>query len=130
MSIKYKMVKREDYINPEGKKKAGYYPQVVRGTTVNIREISERAAYGTTINCIEIEASVRMLIDCIEEELLNGNHVCLDGFGTFPLTAEATRHVEDTDEIRAESIRVKRMVFVPSKIFMKRIKRAKFVRGK
>jgi len=33
------------------------------------------------------------------------------------------------DEIRAESIKVKRLVFKPSKVLIKRIKDAKFVRA-
>ncbi len=129
MSIKYRMIKRGDYINPEGKKKVGFYPQVVRMHTINLREICNRSADETTLNTVEIEASVRMLIDHIEKELRDSNHVCLDGFGTFSVTAEC-RHVEDPDEIRAESIKVKRVVFVPSKQFMKRIKDAKFERTK
>jgi predicted histone-like DNA-binding protein len=122
------MIKRGDYINPEGKKKTGYYPQVVRGKTVNLRELSERAASGTTLNKLEAEMALRMVIEHVEEELLKSNHVCFDGFGTFSLTAEC-RHVDDPGEIRAESIHVKRVVFIPSKILMKRIKKAKFVKA-
>ncbi len=128
MSIKYKMVRRGDYINPEGKKKEGYYPQVVRLDTLKIRELSKLASSETTLHRIEIEASLRMVIDHIEKELLNSNHVCLDGFGTFSLSAESIRRAENPDDIRAESIKVKRVVFIPSKTLMKRIKNAKFER--
>ena len=129
MAIKYRMVERTDNINPEDEKKTGYYPRVVRNRTIKVDEISELAAEGTTINKIELKASIGMLMEHIEKELLNSNHVCIDGFGTFSLTAES-RRVENPDEIRAESITVKRIVFTPSKTLMKRIKNAKFVRTK
>ncbi|MDR2847677.1 MAG: HU family DNA-binding protein [Bacteroidales bacterium] len=128
MSIKYKLVRREDYLNPEGKKKGGYYPQVVRKATLDLQSLSKRAADGTTFNAMEVEVALRMAMKQIEEELLNSNHVCLDGFGTFSLSAES-RRVENPDDIRAESIAVKRVVFVPSKILMQRIKKAKFKRA-
>lgn len=130
MSIKYRMVRWEDQINPEGKKKTGYYPQVVRGLTVDIRQLAERAADGTTLNRIEVEASIRMVIDHIEKELLDSNNVCLDGFGTFSLSAESKKQADSPDSIRAESIQVKRVVFKPSKIFMKQIKSAKFEKAR
>ena len=128
MSIQYKMVKRNDNLNPEGKKKAGYYPQVVRTKTVKTRELTRLASDETTLNAFEVEASIQILLDHIERELLNSHHVCLEGFGTFSLTAES-RYVENPDEIRAESIKVKRVVFKPSKVLMDRIKTAKFVRA-
>lgn len=128
MGIKYKMVQRGDYINPEGEKKTGYYPQVVRERTINIRELSKWASNGTTLNTFEVEIALHLVLDHIEKELLNSNHVCLDGFGTFSLTAETNQRVENPNKIRAESIKVKRVVFVPSKTLMKRIKNAKFVR--
>ncbi len=128
MSIKYKMIQRNDYINPEGKKKTGYYPQVVREKTVSLRKLAELASKGTTLNKMEVEIALRIALEQIETELLTSNHVCLDGFGTFSLTAEC-RHVDNPNEIRAESINVKRVVFVPSKILMKRIKKAQFVKA-
>ena len=123
------MIKRKDYINPEGKKKEGYYPQVVRGKTVYLKELAKKTTEELTLNEVEAEAAVQLIINQIEKELLDSNHVCIDGFGTFSLTAES-RLVENPDEIRAESIKVKRLVFIPSKIFMKRIKNAKFSKVK
>lgn len=128
MSIQYKMVKRTDRINADGEKKTGYFPQVVRAETVGIKELCKRATYGTTLNAFEAEIAVRMVLEQIEEELLNSHSVCLDGFGTFSLTAES-RRVEDPDSIRAESIKVKRVAFVSSRTLMKRIKNARFVRA-
>ena len=128
MSIQYKMISRKDNLNPDGKKKAGYYPQVVRRRTIRMRELSEMVSTNTPLGRMEVEASLRMVIDRIERELFEGNHVCFDEFGTFSLTAEC-RYVESPDEIRAESVKVKRVVFSPSKTLATRMKVARFIRA-
>ena len=129
MSIKYKMIHRGDYLNPEGQKKTGYYPQVVRSKTVTTDELALNVARGKRLNAIDTKATIEMLLACIEDELLNGNSVCFDGFGTFALTAEC-RDVDDPSKIRAESISVKRVTFTPSKPLKSRLKSAEFVRAK
>lgn len=129
MAVQYRLVRQNDNLNPEEKKKAGYRPQVVRKDTINLREICKRASEGTTLNAIKVEASLRMVLEHIREELLDSNHVCLDGFGTFSLSAES-RLVDSPDNIRAKSVFVKRVVFISSQILMKEIKRAKFIRVK
>lgn len=128
MSIKYKMIERGDYLNPEGKKKTGYYPQVVRSRTVNTEELALNVARGKRFNALDVKANIEMLLACVESELLNGNSVCFDGFGTFALTAEC-REVSDPTKIRAESISVKRVTFTPSKPLKNKLKLAKFVRA-
>jgi DNA-binding protein HU-beta len=129
MSINYKMIHRGDYLNPEGQKKTGYYPQVVRSETVNTGELALRVARGKRLNAIDTKATIELLLACIEDELLNGNSVCFDGFGTFSLTAEC-REVDDPMKIRAESISVKRVTFTPSKPLKQRLKMAEFKRVK
>jgi len=129
MSIQYKMVLKGDNLNPEGHKKTAYHPQVVRANTLTLKDICKRASHGKALSAIEMEMSVRMVLEQIETELRDSNHVCLDGFGTFSLTAES-RPVDNPDDIRAESIFVKRVAFVPSKILMDDLKNAQFVRAK
>ena len=129
MSIKYKMIQRGDYLNPEDKKKTGYYPQVVRAKTCSLSYMANRVAQGKKTLAFEAEGTIRILLSCIEDELLNGNSVCFDGFGTFALTAEC-RAVDDPSKIRAESISVKRVTFTPSKPLKNRLKAATFVREK
>lgn len=123
------MIERGDYLNPEGKKKTGYYPQVVRSRTVNTEELALTVARGKRLNALDVKANIEMLLACVEDELLNGNSVCFDGFGTFALTAEC-REVNDPTKILAESISVKRVTFTPSKPLKNRLKSADFVRAK
>ena len=129
MSIKYKMIHRGDYLNPEEKKKTGYYPQVIRSKTVSLEEMAPTIAKGKRLQAFEIKSTLELLMACIEDELLDGNSVCLDGFGTFSLTAQCVRRVENPKEIRAESVEVKRVTFTPSLPLRKRLKNAKFIRA-
>lgn len=124
------MVKRGDYYNPEESKKEGFHPQVVRRTTVTIGDIALKMAKGKALNAPDAKAMIETLILCIEEELLNGNHVMLDNFGTFSLTAQRKRKADTPDEIRAESIEVKRIAFKPSPRLHRHMKQAVFVRAK
>ena len=128
MSIKYKMIHRGDYLNPEEKKKSGYYPQVIRSGTVNLEEMATTIAKGKRLQAFEIKSTLELLMACIEDELLDGKSVCLDGFGTFSLTAQSVRRVENPKEIRAESVEVKRVTLTPSLPLRKQLKNAKFVR--
>lgn len=128
MAIKYKMIHRGDYLNPEDKKKTGFYPQVVRNNTMTIDQLSERISRGKRMNSIEIKATIQLMMACIEEELLSGNSVCLEGFGTFALTAACIKKVDNPADVRAESIVVKRVAFTPSKPLKIRLKVARFER--
>lgn len=125
MSIKYKMVQHGDNINAEGNKKTGFYPQVVRSVTKTTEDMALNVARGKRLQALEMKGNIELLFACIEDELLKGNNVCFDGFGTFALSAEC-RAVDDPTKIRAESIMVKRVTFTPSKPLIKRLKSAKF----
>lgn len=130
MSIKYKMVRRDDYYNSDENKKNGVYPQVVHSHTTHLDKLALKLAKGKQLQAFDVKGTLEMLMAGIEDELLDGNSVCLDGFGTFSLTVQSKRRVEDADEIRAESIEVKRVVFVPSAPLRRRMKTATFVRSK
>ena len=127
MSVQYKMVGKNDNLNPAELKKSGFYPTVVRKTTKGIKELSVRAARKSNFNAFEMELAIKIALESIKEELLESNHVCLEGFGTFSLKAES-RNVENPNELRAESITVKKVAFKCSPILIKDFKAATFVR--
>ncbi|MGL4364873.1 MAG: HU family DNA-binding protein [Bacteroidales bacterium] len=126
MSIKYKFVNWNDNVNPDGEKKSGYFPQVVRRKTVGIKNLALNITRGKISQAIEEQASILRLLNCLEKELLEGNSVCFEGFGTFSLTAQSKHQITDPKKFRAESIEVKRVVFNPSSALMRRLKNAKF----
>lgn len=124
------MVKRGDYYNAEENKKEGFHPQVVRKTTVTTDDLALKMAKGKAINAPDARAMIETLIYCIKEELLDGNHVMLDNFGTFSLTVQRKKKADAPDEIRAESIEVKRVAFKPSPALRRFMKKAVFVRAR
>jgi predicted histone-like DNA-binding protein len=121
MSIYYKMVEQTDNLHPDASKKRGFYPRIISKQTVELRDLCKRAAQGTSFNVFELESSAGLIVNEILKELADGNNVCIDGFGTFSVSAEATRTAQTENGIRAESIRVKRIVFKTSQALMKRL---------
>ena len=119
MSIYYRMDEQTDNLNPEGSRKRGLFPRIIRQRTVGLKELCKRAASGTTFNAIELEAAANMLVAGILKELGNGNNVTIDNFGTFSVSAEATRKALNPQDIRAESIRLKKIVFKTSQSLLK-----------
>jgi len=127
MSVQYKMMGKNDNLNPEEQKKKGYYPVVVRKKTIGIKELAGRASNRCRMHPYEMEMAIKTALEAIQEELLESNNVCLEGFGTFSLKAES-RNVMNPDELRAESISVKKVSFKCSPILLKDLKLAKFVK--
>jgi predicted histone-like DNA-binding protein len=115
------MVEQTDNMHPDASKKRGFYPRIISKRTIELQELCKNAAEGTTFNTFEVEASVGLIVREILKELADGNNVCLDGFGTFSVSAEAVRTAQTEKEIRAESIRMKRIVFKTSQALMNRL---------
>jgi predicted histone-like DNA-binding protein len=115
------MMEQTDNLHSEGDKRRGFYPRIVSKRTVGLRELCQRAARGTTINAFELEVSAGLITRRILEELADGNNVCIEGFGTFSVSAEAVREVHTEKEVRAESIRVKKIVFKTSQALMRQL---------
>lgn len=125
MAIQYRMLSKADNINQDKDKKKGLYPRIVNKKTIQTKDLAKKIGdkihLGESMAKILIEA----LIDTIESELKEGNSVCINGFGTFSLSAKSKNVLVDS-EIRAESISVKKVGFRCSPPFLRRFKFAKF----
>jgi predicted histone-like DNA-binding protein len=108
------MDEQNDNLHPEGSRKRGLYPRIISRDTVGLADLCERAARGTTLNAFELEIAAKLLVERILEELREGNNVTIDRFGTFSVSAEAIRKAQEPKDIRAESIRLKKIVFKTS----------------
>jgi predicted histone-like DNA-binding protein len=115
------MDEQTDNLHPEGSRKRGLFPRIISKRTVGLEELCRRAANGTTFNAFEVEIAAKMLVETILKELGEGNNVSIENFGTFSVSAEAVRKVERPQDIRAESIRLKKIVFKTSKSLLKRL---------
>jgi Bacterial nucleoid DNA-binding protein len=121
------MMGKNDNLNPKDNKKTGYYPVVVRKRTIGIVELAKKAAENCNLKSFEMEMAIKVALQAIQDELLESNNVCLEGFGTFSLKAES-RHVETPEELRAESIFVKKVSFKCSPVLLKDMRKARFVK--
>ncbi len=121
MSIYYRLDEQSDNLNSEGNRKRGLFPRIIRKQTIGLKELCKRTAEGTTFNAFELEIAAKMLVDGILEELGDGNNVCIEGFGTFSVSAETIRKAQNPNDIRAESIRAKKIVFKTSKALLKHL---------
>ena len=121
MSIYYRLDEQNDNLNPENSRRRGLFPRIISKKTVGLAELCERAERDTSLNAFELELAAKVLVKSILDELGEGNNVCIENFGTFSVSAEAVREAQDQHDIRAESIRAKRIVFKTSKALLGRL---------
>lgn len=129
MAIEYKLFGISDNMNEDERKKRGFFPKIVRKKTVGIDDLAHSIGGGSTMRELEAKKIMEQMLYQIEQELLDGNHVNLEGFGSFMLTAQAKKPISSTEGVRAENIEVKRLAFKNSETLKRRLKRARFVRS-
>ena len=93
--------------------------------SISTTDMIEELSRGSVERSTELQKSVTLIEDYIVRKLKDGFTVCLTDFGTFSLSAES-RLVQSTDEIRAESIRVKGMNFRTSPKINRKLKDTTF----
>ena len=121
--IPYKMVPIKDTINETPKQ--GFIPRIVRRETIPTEIIVKKLSDASSFTAADIYGVIQGLVDEIDIHLQLGFNVTIDGLGTFSLSAEGPM-VEKEDDIRANSIRVKRIIFKAARSFSNRFKTARF----
>ncbi len=113
MSIKYKAA-QSNVETAEGKKL--WYPQLItEGETVYLPKIAQRIVSKSALSYGDIFNVVYSLIEELNDNLLRGNSVCLDKFGTFRLSAQAKgQGVENPEDVNASQIKSLRVLFTPT----------------
>jgi predicted histone-like DNA-binding protein len=106
MSIKY-----EFHINPPQKGEAitRYHPRMISSGTVDSKGIAESLHAQSTLSTGDVQAVLSMLGKEIVHQLSYNNRVHINGIGYFYLSLE-TKEIESDHEVRAESIKVKKLV--------------------
>jgi predicted histone-like DNA-binding protein len=117
-------VKYDWYRNP-GSNNGGETPKlharVVESGTVDAELLAERVAAKTALAKADIAGALVALADEMTNCLMDGYRVHIRGIGYFRLTLKHPA-TEKENEIRAESIAVKNIVFRPEKSFKDRFK--------
>ena len=114
---------------PKGEEKVRYHARSVVTGKMNtrdlIQDITKRSAFKEGIVAGVLMALEEVLCDSLAE----GKSVQLDGVGAFRISAKSPS-VRDRHEIRAESIRLKGVVYTADRKLLKKLKGVKFVRTK
>ena len=118
MDIKYDF-KANPFKEKDGK--PVLYPAVVVKETITtdhiVKELSKHSAYSA--GCVV--GVLQEVADMVVSHLRQGKNVRLDGLGTFSL-ALSSREVTDRKEIRAASVRIKKVNFRPVPELGKRVR--------
>jgi predicted histone-like DNA-binding protein len=114
-----------DTINEQPKE--GLVARAVSRGTKDIKALAIEIAEGTTFNAAEVEAVLNILVQRVERLIKAGYRVKLGDLGTFFVSA-GSRVVQDKDEIRAGSIKVKRVTYKSSRALTENMRDARFER--
>lgn len=118
MDIKYDF-KANPFKEKDGK--PVLYPAVVVKETITtdhiVKELSKHSAYSA--GCVV--GVLQEVADMVVSHLRQGKNVRLDGLGTFSL-ALSSREVTDRKDIRAASVRIKKVNFRPVPELVKRVR--------
>lgn len=128
MAVRYKLTKINDNITD--KKKVAYSVTTVSYGNVNLDTLAGQMAESSTFTYGDVKGLVENLTLLIAESLKDGNTVTIDGLGTFSVTAQPNREVEDPLKIRAESIKLKGIGFKPSPKLKERLRSIEFTKMK
>lgn len=128
MAVKYKLVKINDNITEN--EETRYSVTTVSYGNVNTDTFSERIADSSTFNIGEVKGMLENLTRMIAGYLKEGYTVSVDGLGTFSVTAQVNREVNDPSRVRAESIKLKSIGFKPSPKLKDRLSNIEFTKLK
>ena len=124
MAVRYKLTKINDNIT--GKEQVKYSVTTVSYGNVNLDTLAEQMADASTFTYGDVKGMIENLTLLISE----GNTVTIDGLGTFSVTAQPNRDVEEPSKIRAESIKLKGIGFKPSPKLKDRLSNIEFTKMK
>ena len=128
MAVRYKLTKINDNIT--GKEQVKYSVTTVSYGNVNLDMLAEQMADASTFTYGDVKGMIENLTLLISEALNEGNTGTSDGLGTFSVTAQPNREGEEPSKIRAESSKLKVIVFKPSPKLKDRLSDIEFTRLK
>ncbi len=110
---------------PKDKDKVSYHARLVVRDTVTTKEIAKRIAKRCTIKEGDLIGALTELARIIRSDISEGYSVHLDEIGSFRISIQSPS-VCSTNEIRAENIRFKGIVFTPEKSMLRELRSTRF----
>jgi len=116
------------YPNPPFEKAKGrLHARAITSGTIGTNELAEEIQSRSTISTADVVAVLSSLKDVAIDHFKDGHRIHIDGFGYFQITLSCPP-VQTENEIRAESIRFKSVVFRPEKELTNKLKHIPFER--
>ena len=120
MSINYRLTPMRDNINKKQPKEA-YYAQVVTKGTLDTHTLCKQIASSCTLTVADMTGAIAALAEKVEQALLDGYNVYIDGLGTFSISAKSPLVANEKD-LKAKDVTIKSINYraaVPLKQAMK-----------
>ena len=114
---------------PKGEKKVRYHARSVVTDKMTTRDLIETIAQRSAFKEGVVTGVLISLEETLREALAEGKSVQIDGIGAFRISAKSPS-VRDRNEIRAESIEFKGVVYKADKKLLKKLSATKFLRTK
>ena len=90
-----------------------WYGRIVHAETLGLDDLCEHiASHGTIFTADVVSGTVKKFVQCIQELLLEGKKVKLDGIGTFYLSAK-TQGAETAEEFTMGNVKSVHLRFLP-----------------
>ncbi|MGL5787525.1 MAG: HU family DNA-binding protein [Bacteroidales bacterium] len=125
MPIKYRLVQKLNPLNVEAPKK--WYAQAESKDMLTMKALSKRIARQSTASRADVNLVITALMEEMEEMLMNGNSVKLEGIGTFYMTLNGIG-ADSQEEYSSNLVRKKYIRFRADKELLDNINRATLVR--
>lgn len=123
MPTKYNVIPKRNPRDPNAPPK--YYPSVVTGGRVTLRDLADQIAEISTVSSIDTMAVLEALLKIIPREIAKGNIVELGGVGSFRVRVKSEGS-DTAEEVNATNITNILPRFVPGKDFKKALNNAEF----
>ncbi len=125
MSLQY-----DFYANPPSggsNRKPRLHARVRTFGTTSTQMLAQVIKETTSLSTADVKAAIDALAEAMAFELTSGRRVHLDGLGYFSLTLSCPP-IHSPKEVRAESVKVKNIVFRPDEEWKDRVRSAQLVR--
>ena len=113
-------------VNPQDQEEVKYYAHAQAVRNLDINDFAKHiAAHGCVYSRADIAAVLTMAVDCIREQLLEGNKVNLGELGAFSI-ALRSKGTEKADDFTANRIYAVNVNWTPGKNFKDLLEVAEF----
>jgi predicted histone-like DNA-binding protein len=123
MAYNYRVCKKVDKTKPE--KQVKYYAVPVSSKLISVKRLSKIISDRCSLTGSDVVACIDALAHVMEEQIHEGNSVCLKGLGIFWLAASSPGF-DTPEECTPSKVFAKRICFLPETDLKKNLANVKF----